>query len=330
LAVAKLLKEFLLRTARQSGVFALTRRWSNKELRILGYHGIWTTPGYQYGDYLFMTPEQFEQRMVWLKNSRYPVLPLAEAVKLLGEGGLPNNAVVITIDDGWASSYTHMLPVLEKLKLPATVYMTTWYSQHQLPITNVTVDYLLSRAGRPPEQKAAIIADINGRPTLGERDEALRRFAAELGINDEEWHYGRQFNLMTLDEIGDAHRRGLDFQLHTHCHRWGAASPDRLAVEIAKNKAVLASACSRAESDFEHFCYPSGYLNPAGDDVLKRSGIKSATMVDQGINPPGTHSYRLRRFLDGRSISQASFEAYLSGALEIYGKAFQKFSTWRG
>jgi hypothetical protein len=62
--VAKTTKEVLLWTARQSGVFALTRRWLNKELRILGYHGIWTTSGYQYADYLFMTPEKFEQRIL--------------------------------------------------------------------------------------------------------------------------------------------------------------------------------------------------------------------------------------------------------------------------
>jgi peptidoglycan/xylan/chitin deacetylase (PgdA/CDA1 family) len=296
----------------------MARRWSGKKLRILAYHGLWTTPGYQYGNRLFITPTQFEQRMLWLKNSGYPVLPLGEAVERLGDERLPDNAVVITIDDGWVSTYTHMLPVLERLRLPATVYMTTWYSKHQFPIINVAIDYLLKRAGREPEEKASIIADIGGRSSLGERDEALRRFAVQLGINDEEWHNTRQFNLMTLDEIGDAHRRGLDFQLHTHCHRWGEVRPDRLAVEIAKNRAVLASACSKAEGDFDHFCYPSGYLNRAGDDVLKRSGIKSATMVEQGINGPGTHPYRLRRFLDGRSVSQASFEAYLSGALELY------------
>jgi len=328
--LAKLFKNVLLQTAQKSGAFTLMRRWANKGLRILGYHGIWTTQGYQYGDYLFMTPEKFHERMLWLKKSTYPILPLGEAVELLGEGGLPHNAVVITIDDGWASTYTHMLPVLEQLKLPATVYMTTWYSEHQLPIINVAVDYLLSRTGRRLEEKAAIIADIDGRPTLGERDEALRRFATQLGINDEGWYYERQFNLMTLDQIGDAHRRGLDFQLHTHCHRWGVAPPNRLAVEIAKNKAVLASACSRAESDFEHFCYPSGYLNPAGDDVLKHGGIKSATMVNQGINASGTHPYRLRRFLDGQSVTQASFEAYLSGALESYETVVTKLSIRRG
>ena len=104
----------------------------------------------------------------------------------------------------------------------------------------------------------------------------------------------------------------------------GKRTFDQLPREIAKNRAILASACSRAEHEFEHFCYPSGYLNSAGDDVLRGSGIKSATMVEQGINAPGAHPYRLRRFLDGRSVSQASFEAYLSGALEIYETAIKK------
>src|SRR5690242_3261097 len=156
--MAKPIKAFLLKTAQRSGSFSLACRWSHKSLRILAYHGLWTIPGYQYGDYLFIAPTQFERRMVWLKHSGYPVLPLAEAVERLADDSLPDNAVAITIDDGWASTYTHMLPVLERLELPATVYMTTWYSKNQIPIINVAIDYLLARAGRRPEEKAAIIA----------------------------------------------------------------------------------------------------------------------------------------------------------------------------
>lgn len=63
----------------------------------------------------------------------YPVLPLGEAVRRLDEDRLPDQAVVITIDDGWSSTYTHMLPILESLGLPATVYVTTWYSDHNYP-----------------------------------------------------------------------------------------------------------------------------------------------------------------------------------------------------
>ena len=41
-------------------LFGLSRRVSRKSLRILAYHGLWTTPGYQYGNHLFMRPEQFD------------------------------------------------------------------------------------------------------------------------------------------------------------------------------------------------------------------------------------------------------------------------------
>lgn len=328
--MTKFIKETLLKAARRGGLFTKARRWSRRSLRILAYHGIWTTPGFQYGDHLFMPPAQFEQRMRWLKNSGYPVLPLDDAVKLLNEDDLPDNAVVITIDDGWASTYTHMLPVLEKFNLPATVYMTTWYSKNQIPVINLAVAYLLRVAGKPLDEAPAFAADINGWPTPDERDDALRRFAARLEIGDETWRETRQFHMMTLGEISDVYRRGLDFQLHTHRHRWGEAAPDQLSDEITENRSILASACCRADDELVHFCYPSGDLNPAGEDVLRQNGIKSATMVEQGVNPAGTHPYRLRRFLDGRSVSQANFEAYLSGMLEFYVAAIGKLPTWHG
>ena len=112
--------------------------------------------------------------MSWLRNSRYPVLPLAEAVQRLEDGSLPDHAVVITIDDGWSSTYSHMLPILEGLALPATVYVTTWYADHQIPVVNVVVDYILRRAGRSPSERFAIIAEIVKLPSLAQREQALR------------------------------------------------------------------------------------------------------------------------------------------------------------
>lgn len=313
-----MLKEGLLRAARAGGVFALTRRAARKSLRILAYHGLWTTPGYHFGNHLFMTPEQFKRRMVWLKRSRYPVLSLDDAVRRLGRGDLPDNAVVITIDDGWSSTYTHMLPILEELGLPATVYITTWYSENQLPVVNVVADYILQRAGEAPEQLTGLIAKIEKLPSIVERERALRDCASRFGVSIDEWWEGRQFHVMSTAEIRDADSRGLDIQLHTHRHRSSATGSGDLAREIADNRAVLARACGRPEQSFTHFCYPSGVNHASAAAVLEDLRVKSATLVEPGLNPRDTNPYRLRRFLDGRSISDTNFQAYLSGALEVY------------
>jgi peptidoglycan/xylan/chitin deacetylase (PgdA/CDA1 family) len=315
------MREQLLRLARYGGVFDLSRLFTRKRLRILAYHGLWTTPGYQYGNHLFMEPEKFERRMQWLKDSGYPVLPLGEAVKQLGDGNLPNCSVVITIDDGWTSTYTHMLPILERMGLPATVYVTTWYSVNQSPVINVAVDYILKRAGHSTAIGPNLTDRIASLSSLSERQQALRDIAARFGITTQEWWESRQFHIMDAAEIRAAHQRGLDIQLHTHRHRLG----QELEREIADNRDWLAKACGSPAASFEHFCYPSGIYNDRAITVLRSTGIKSATIVSPGCNAAGTSPFLLRRFLDGRSVSQDLFEAYLAGALELRATARSYF-----
>ena len=297
-------------------MFALAKRASARRLRILCYHGLWTTPGYQYGDRLFMPPDLFERRMTRLKRSGYPVLGLDEAVDALQANRLPDHAVVITIDDGWASTYTHMLPVLESLGMPATVYVTSWYVGRDLPIVNKAVDYMNERMGRSGHKARATAESIDSLPVEA-RGEALRVLSAALDCPPTWWEE-RQFHLMTEAEVAECVRRGMDVQLHTHRH---VAAPATLEQELVENRSRLAKWTGLPESHFAHFCYPSGEYEPDAEPILSRLGIRSATLTDQGTNAPGANPLRLRRFLDGRSVSDAEFDAYLSGALDTIDAA---------
>jgi peptidoglycan/xylan/chitin deacetylase (PgdA/CDA1 family) len=280
-------------------------------LRILCYHGLWVTPGSEFGDCTFIQPEQFEARMARLKRSGLPVLPLGEAVERLGDGTLPDAAVVITIDDGWVSTFTHMLPVLEALGLPATLYATTWYAGRDLPVVNVAVDYLRQAAGRHDIDPAAKSAEIEALP-VEQRLDALRRFGAWLGI-DEAWLERRQFHIMSAGGFAEAQKRGLDVQLHTHRHIEIDRQVDALPDELEANRAFLRAALGTR--DFAHFCHPSGTNHPRARALLAANGIRSATLVTQGLNAPDADPLALRRFLDGRRVSDSEFDAYLSGLL---------------
>jgi peptidoglycan/xylan/chitin deacetylase (PgdA/CDA1 family) len=304
-------KEAVLTLARTAGLAAAARKATARHLRVLCYHGLWVTPGYRFSTCTFMQPEHFLEHMKLLKRSGQPVLPLGEAVDRLAEGTLPPAAVAITIDDAWVSTLTHMLPVLEELEMPATLYATTWYSGRELPVINMAVRYLREAAGRPDVDAAAKTAEIEALP-IEERLEALKRFGAELGVDDA-WLKLRQFNIMSPEELAEAHRRGLDVQLHTHRHIELGDKIDALPEEIAENRAFLRNAVG--DVPLTHFCYPSGSYHPRAPSVLAANGVRSATLVTQGLNPPGSDPLKLRRFLDGRNVTNAKFEAYLSGLL---------------
>ncbi|MDG2534900.1 polysaccharide deacetylase family protein [Sphingomonas sp. HITSZ_GF] len=310
-------KRALLRAAGLTGLSALARRTTGSQLRILCYHGLWLAPGKPFGNCLFMTPDLFADRMARLARSGLPVLPLGEAVERLAADRLPRAAVVITIDDGWASTHSHMLPVLEAHRLPATLYATTWYAGRALPVVNVAVDYLIAASGRAGQDRRAMIRWIDALPE-GERLDALRAYGHRLGV-DEAWLGCRQFHLMGQDEIADAHARGLDIQLHTHRHIDVAGRIGQLVPEIEANRAALVAATGAAPA--EHFCYPSGTFHPAAPALLAASGVRSATLVDEGLNPPGASPYALRRFVDAQHVRASSFQAYLDGTLHYLSRA---------
>lgn len=119
------MKAFLLRLARISGCFALTRILTRSRLKILCYHGIWIGPAPHYGDCLYMAAHTFTERMAWLEKKGYRVLTLDEGLRKCRDGRLGLRDVVITIDDAWYGTWLHMVPVLRRHAFPSTLYVPT-------------------------------------------------------------------------------------------------------------------------------------------------------------------------------------------------------------
>lgn len=69
--------------------------------------------------------ETFRQQLRYLEMTGYNVVPLRHLYEyVMGKrASLPKNAIVITIDDGWRSTYTEAFPELQKRKFPFTVFI---------------------------------------------------------------------------------------------------------------------------------------------------------------------------------------------------------------
>ena len=95
----------------------------------------------------FITTTRFAARMESLRQHHCSVLSLGEAIDRLYRCDLPGRAVVITFDDGFANFHSNALPILKRYGFPATVYVSTYYSEHaNLPVFPVACSYLLWKA----------------------------------------------------------------------------------------------------------------------------------------------------------------------------------------
>jgi peptidoglycan/xylan/chitin deacetylase (PgdA/CDA1 family) len=93
----------------------------------LGYQNVMILCYHRFGPSkarMVVTPEDFDKQMAYLKKNGYRVIPLTHIHAFLkGETALPQRAVVITIDDGYRSSYDIAYPILKKYGFPATLFV---------------------------------------------------------------------------------------------------------------------------------------------------------------------------------------------------------------
>jgi len=326
------LKLTILRSLKSTGIFGLAAasRWRQQRLLILCYHGISLEDEHLWDPDLYMAREQFAARMELLAQNRCRVLPLGEAVRRLYAGELPPRSVALTFDDGFYDFPVQALPILRQHGFPATVYVTTYYCEHRMPIFTVACRYILWK------QRGAVVAGNGELPCdLDLRDEAsrgrtfekllafcqerglsgaeknalLERVAQRLGFDFERFLSSRILQLMTPAETAAVAASGIDIELHTHRHR----TPEDAALfraEVEENRSRLQAMTGMAAN---HFCYPSGVVRPAFLPWLEELGVVSATTCVHGLADAAARPLLLPRFVDTSGATEVEFEGWLSG-----------------
>jgi peptidoglycan/xylan/chitin deacetylase (PgdA/CDA1 family) len=319
---------------RSAGAFRLVAnsQWRRERLLILCYHGISLEDEHQWRPQLYMPAGLLEQRLEALRAMRCSVLPLGEALTRLRSRDLPARSVAITFDDGTHDFYKQAYPLLKKYGYPVTVYQTTYYTDHEMPIFNLTCSYMLwkrrgerfsgaqalglsepvdmaTELGRHRIVRALIERSERENLTGLQKNDIARRLADSLQIDYTAFTAKRMLQLMNAQEVAEVAKNGVEVQLHTHRHR----TPDDEVLfrrEIANNRERIRALTGR---EANHFCYPSGVYRPEFFGWLKSENVVSATTCDAGLAARDENPFLLPRFVDTTGRSQMEFESWLSG-----------------
>jgi len=233
---------------------------------VLMYHHVSPNPGL-----VTVSPETFEEHMVYLARKKYHALAADEFLEFLqGKRELSGRQVLITFDDGYLDNYVYAYPILQRYGLKATIFAITGLIGAGAARTVLGAAKLLPAT---PDHRACKAAVAEGRA-----DEVMLRWS----------------EIEAMEASG-----AVEIHSHTHAHvRWDQLHPDkaqRLAAVEADLKAARAALKTHLGKDSRHLCWPWGYFEPEYQSIAAGIGFVAQYATVRGVNVAGSDPLRIAR-----------------------------------
>jgi peptidoglycan/xylan/chitin deacetylase (PgdA/CDA1 family) len=291
------------------------------QLAVLTYHRVAEPDDGLYPGLISATPREFGEQMAWLAG-RYRVITLAQLLERRDDGDpLPARSVLITFDDAYADFAAHAWPVLQRLGLPATLFVPTayvddprrafwWDRIHRVLSTApaaITATPLVELDLRSPASRS------RSARRLREALKALPHDAAMAGVDDVVDALGGDAAsgcVLSWTDLQGLVAQGLEVGVHTRTHPLlDQLSPDRLDDEIAGARDDIERHLGRSATTI---AYPNGNHSPAVVEAASRAGMRLGFTTRRGTNDLRDPDWlTLRRINVGRSTSRALLAAQL-------------------
>lgn len=276
-------------------------------LSILIYHRV--LPG---KDELFpneVTWDVFDWQMELLVNYFHP-LSLSEALDLMDERRLPERAVCVTFDDGYADNEQIALPILKKWRIPATVFVASGYLNGGRMWNDTVIETVRAAKGSHVDMRAFGLGEFK-LENVSDQRQAIRSIINEIKYMDDDRrqsavaHLESQasgslpVNLMMTDEqVIHMHQKGIGIGGHTMTHPILAGlNKNQVQREVAENKHELEQLTGQPVN---FFAYPNG--KPGKDyrleqrNIIRDLGFRAALSTHWGAATLDTDRWQLPRF----------------------------------
>jgi peptidoglycan/xylan/chitin deacetylase (PgdA/CDA1 family) len=283
---------------------------------------------------LRVTPQQFHEHLQVLQQYTNPI-SLQELAAAHREGNVPERACAITFDDGYANNLYNAKPLLAQQNVPATVFVTTAYTNQNQEFWWDELEQILLHPGQLPAQLELCINDKPQRWTLGQaaryseldyqRDCSLHVSAAQPG-GRLAFYYSvwqalqpleverRQHQMgairtwaqvtpsvrpshrpMTSDELVELETGNL-IELGAHTVNHPLLSQQETAQQLDEISRSKASLEAVLGHSVVSFAYPFGVYGPETPGIVRAAGFHCACSVFEETVWNRSDAFQLPRF----------------------------------
>lgn len=251
----------------------------------------------------------------------YRVMPLSEmAVRLQRGEKLPPRAVALSFDDGYASNYELAFPILQELKLPATIFLATGFLDGTAPLWFQEVDLAMEQGARLPglETLNDTLRHLKSLPNTALREQ-VKTLLSQVTLPPAP----KVTRPLTWAQVREMqHSGGIEFGGHTHSH------PILARCSVEQQRSEIQACRDRIHTELGElprlFAYPNGGENDCTSETLQlltEAGFDSAWTMVSGRALAAQNSLLMPRYGSPSSIWEV--EATVSGAFEL-------LRQWRG
>lgn len=276
--------------------------------------------------------ETFANQMAVLKR-RFRVLSVEEFAERM-ERKIPfeDASCLITFDDGWRDNATHALPILQRHRLPALVFLPVNFIGRRRIFWQEHFTHLACQAimqvRRAPNRRERLIEilkpvhldfvldlpDQDMRPAVMEAvrqqkgiamflvEAALSSLTRELGGRGDEFEELDGF--LDWEQVTSMAQQGISFGGHGAEHRLLTLVPlSEARDEICAAKGVIES---RLRERVPTFSYPNGNWSPDVANLVRESGYRMAFTTHPGFVQCDDDRFTIRRINVHESMTKST------------------------
>jgi len=279
-----------------------------------------------------ITPEVLDRIIRFFIDQNYEIISLDQMFQVLKDGMFDKKFVVFTFDDGYADNLIYAYPVFKKYGIPFTIYVTTSFPDRQAVLWWDLLEDLVLQEDRIYFEIENETVELDCSTTVEKENtfQKIRSLIINNYGNDHLEQVRKIFGPYGVDLYGKTDKLALSWEqieqlsmdplvtvgAHTVNHfALSKLSRSNAKHEIMGSKRKLESRIGR---NVEHFTYPFGTRNEAGErefKIVRECGFKTATTARPG-----------NIFFAHRGHMECLPRALISGERE--GKNIQYLNLW--